>query len=114
MTYICYHDAENRIVYRIPDEPTIHEQRDRRQRLIGWSVSMSYDITRADNVLVGSQWKHPVMGCPNQHFDNRYNRQQVISYFKMHHNPKGVEIDEETYRFLKAQYETQALQNRQA
>jgi hypothetical protein len=112
MIYVYYHDAENRIVYCVPDEPIIHEQRDSRQRLVGRSVSMNYDITRADNVLVGSQWKHPVMGCPNQYFDNRYNRQQVISYFKIHHNPKGVEIDEERYRLLKAQYETQALQNR--
>lgn len=114
MKFIYLHDAENKSVYRVPAEPKVVEQKDRKQRLVGWLVSMTYEITRADNVLVGSQWKHPILGCPNQLFEHRYNREQAISYFHMHHNPSGVEIDEETYYILKTQYETLALQNRRA
>lgn len=108
MHYKYIHDAGNGVVYRLPTDLTVSEQRDRKGKRIGWSVRMEIEITRADNRLINNQWEHPIASIPEQHFDDRYSQEQVISYFHMHHDPHGDEISEDTYSALKQEYEAKA------
>jgi hypothetical protein len=117
MEYKYYHNAELKAVYRAPVQPQLHEIMDKSKRkIIGWAVSMKIEITRADNVLSGTQWKYPIADYPQQSFENignRYDdREIVVSHFHMHHDPNGNEIDENTYLELKTEYEKQARENR--
>lgn len=103
--YKYLHDAKNRIVYQVPAEPDVNEQKDRRGRRTGWSVNMRVLITRADNKLNGNQWQHATSSYPRQAFDAHYEKSQVISYFLMHHTPDGDPISQEEYVELQAQYD---------
>ena len=47
--YKYIHDIENRIVYRHPEEPNVQEEKDRKGNRIGWWISMTVDITKAEN-----------------------------------------------------------------
>lgn len=107
------HNAELKTVYRFPVQPRAREMMDKSKRkIIGWNVSMEISITRADNVLSGNQWKYPIADCPQQYFENignRYNnREIVVLHFHRNHDPKGTEIDKDTYLKLKTEYENQA------
>ena len=104
--YKYRHDIANRTVYRFPSEPTVLEQRDKKGNRTGWSVKMAIDITRADNKLNGSQWKHATSAYPSQQFDPHYKtKAEVVSYFLMRHAPDGGEITEEQYELVQANYE---------
>jgi hypothetical protein len=105
------HDAQSRTVYRYPAGPNIRETvggRGRVKKRTGWDVDMWIDITRADNRLVLNQWEHKIGEVPTQSFDSRYDREQAISYFLMHHAPRGAEITESEYERLQAEYEAEA------
>jgi hypothetical protein len=103
------HDEANKIVYRYPTEPAVEETTGRGSRKrIGWSVHMEMSITRADNRLHGNQWEKPTSVLIRQSFDANHTRDQVISYFHMHHAPDGIEISEEAYVSLQAAYEAEA------
>lgn len=102
------HHAGNEVVYRFPINPKVSEQRDRKGERINWSVRMEIEITRADNRLINNRWEYPVASFPEQHLDARYSREQVISYFHMHHSPHGDEISEDAYKVLKQEYEAKA------
>lgn len=109
MHYKYIHDAENRVVFRFPINPTVSEQKDNKGRRISWSVQMEIEITRADNRLVNNRWEHPIASFPQQHFEaQRYSQERVISYFHMHHDPRGEELSEDAYSSLKQEYETMA------
>jgi hypothetical protein len=99
------HDAMARVVYEIPHEPTVIDQKDNRGRRVSWSVSMEIRITRADNKLNGNRWEHATSAYPTQSFDAHYTKEEVISYFLMHHEPTGESISREQYMELQAQYE---------
>ncbi len=106
--YKYLHDVSARTVYRVPIEPQITEQKDKRGSRIDWRVTMTYRITRADNELTGHQWKFPTSSHPVQHFDSHYGREGVASYFRMHHEPNGNEITETEYKALHEKYEAEA------
>lgn len=106
------HDQENKTVYKVPNNPTVHEVRDKKGKLTSWSIHMEVDITRADNVLRANQWKHPTSSYPRQHFDNRYDRDEAIHYFKLNNEPDGTEISEADYTVLQRAYEATARMNR--
>lgn len=112
MTYRFFHDIESNTVFRVPFEPDVLELRDTKGRLVGWKVSASIDVTRADNVLVNNRWKHRVLDPRQQTFEARYNRNEVVSFFQLRNLPKGTEIDEQAYLALQAEYQRRAEQNR--
>lgn len=103
--YKYIHDSKDRIVYQIPNEPMVIEMTDRRGNRVGWSAKMEILITRADNKLNGHRWQHATSSYPSQPFDAHYTREDVISYFLMHHAPNGESISREQYEGLQAQYE---------
>lgn len=103
--YKYLHDATARIVYQLPSEPIIIEQKDRYGKRTGWSADIEIRITRADNKLNNSQWQHATSSNPNQYFDAHYHRAQVVSYFLMHHTPIGEDITQEQYTELQNEYE---------
>lgn len=107
------HDEANKIVYRYPTEPTVIETTSgRNKKRIGWNVHMEMSITRADNSLNGHRWDKPTSEHVRQSFDAHYTRDQVISYFHMHHAPDGDEISEDVYVSLQAAYEAEARARR--
>lgn len=116
MKYKYYHDANLKAVYRVPLDPQVHETMDKRKRqIIGWTVSMKIEISRADNVLSNGRWIYPTADYPSQSFENignRYNRERVVDYFHMHHDPKCEEISEDAYVALKKTYD-EHMTNRQ-
>ncbi len=116
MNYKYYHDAELKAVYRVPLTPQVNATMDKLKRnIIGWSVNMTIEITRADNVPTSGRWKYPTTDYPTQYFENignRYNRKMVIDYFHRHHDPKGEEISEDEYVSLKKTYEEQSRNNK--
>lgn len=105
------HDAENRIVYQAPAEPTVVEQMSNRGLRIGWSARMEIRIICADNRLIGTLWQHATSAYPTQTFDPRYSKEQVISFFLNRHTPQGIPITREQFDQLQAQYEASAKQH---
>ena len=59
-------------------------------------------------MLTLNQWKHKTSDYPGQSFEPRYRRDEVISYFLMHHAPAGDDITEAEYVALHAQYDAAA------
>lgn len=105
------HDSEKHAVYKVPSELTITEQKDGRGKRTGWHVTTQIEITRADNVLT-VRWKYPVRSNPIEHFDARYERFQLPSFFWMHNEPPGESISEAQYESLREQYDSLARQNK--
>lgn len=103
--YKYIHDAQNRVVYKIPNEPTVIDQNDKHGKRTGWSVNMEILITRADNRLNSHRWQHPISAYPSQSFDAHHTKEEVISHFLMSHEPDGDDISLEQYTALQAQYE---------
>ena len=116
MTMKYYHDANAETVYAMEMPPSVTEQKDKRGRRTGWYVSGRITITRADNALLQPrpQWKYRVLDFPTQSFDahDSDSESDVIGYFLMHHEPKGLGIDAETYKKLHAEYEAKARKNK--
>ncbi len=102
------HSSPKLTVYKYPVEPSVIEQKTKKGKRIGWTVSMEVRVTRADNVLTQNRWKYPTSEYPRQPFDPRYSRDEVISYFYMHHVPDGDDITEAEYLALSARYDTNA------
>ena len=112
MIHKYFHDTQNKIVYRI-DEPSINEEKDGRGQRRRWHISTDVHITRADNVLIGSQWKHNVLRPRRKYFNRKYSREDVIGYFMSRVYPQNcLEISSEEYEVLQRQYETEAKNNR--
>jgi hypothetical protein len=112
MDYKYYHNSETQTVYRVPTQPNVTEERDSKTRkLIGWTISMSIVLTRADNTLINNHWKYSCGEHPEQFFPARYNLDSAISYFYDRHTPRGDEIDQVKYQALTAEYETKARNN---
>ncbi len=109
--YKYLHDQDARTVFRVPMEPQVNQQM-RRGKPVGWHVSMEFSITRGDNFMEGSQWKYPTSAYPVQHLDAHYTREQAVSYFRMHHEPRGSEISEGEYKLLHEKYENEAKSRR--
>ena len=109
--YNYLHDQNARTVYRLPAEPLVIEQTKRGKRM-GWRVTSECRITRADNWLQNGRWKYPTSDCPVQHLDARYTKEQALSYFRMHHEPRGEEIGADEYARLHLQYEIEAKSRR--
>lgn len=105
------HDIEQRTVYKIPSELSITEQKNSRGKRTGWHATAQIEITRADNVL-RARWKYPVRSHPIEHYDARYERFQLTSFFWMHNEPSGESISEEEYESLRERYDRLARQNR--
>lgn len=103
--YKYIHDAAARTVYQIPSEPTIIEEKNKRGKRVSWSANMKILITRADNKLNGNRWKHATSSYPTQSFHAHYTKENVVSYFLMHHAPNGEFISPEQYAELQSQYE---------
>lgn len=104
MDYMYIHDAESRTVYRLPRTPTVTE-RNKRNRLVGWHISIGIEVTRADNILMGNTWKYPVRYYREQVFLAATDtRQSAINYFLTNHTPRGLVIDQMTYEGLLQQY----------
>ena len=64
--------------------------------------------TRADNELTLNRWKYASSDYPTQTLPAHYQRDQVVSYFLIHHAPRGEDITEDEYRVLHAEYEAAA------
>jgi hypothetical protein len=92
------YDPEALTAYQFPNEPRVTEECDRKGKRTGWRVEMEVEITKRDNRLIGNRWVDPVADFPTQQFAPHYNRDQVISYFHVNHDPRGVEISEQEYR----------------
>lgn len=107
--YKFVHDAASRIVYRYPAAPDVQEKTDKRGRRTDWYVTMDVLITRADNKLIGNRWQHATSDYPRQYLGAQYTREQAVTYFMMHHAPRGDEISETEYEKLHAEYEAEAL-----
>jgi hypothetical protein len=110
MDYKYIHNSQEKQVFRMPSVPNV-DRAEKSGKLIGWDVRMEIDVTRADNILNGSQWKYPIKNFPKQHFDNRYTEQQVISHFLNRNTPAGIEIKKEEYIAIKEAYEIDAKSN---
>ena len=102
-------DAEARIVFQIPSEPMVIEQKDRRGKTRGWSVNVDIIIIRADNTLNGNRWQHGTSSYWNQSFDARYTQDNFVSYFLMRPAPNGESIPRKQYLELQSQYEVIVL-----
>lgn len=105
------HDATNRIVYQVSDEPTVVEQTSNRGLRTGCTVRMEIRITRADNKLVGTQWQHATSAYPTQTFGPHWSKEQAISFFLNRHTPQGIPITREQFDQLQSQYEAIAQQH---
>jgi hypothetical protein len=106
--YKYLHDQSARTVYKFPAEPEITEQTDKRGSLTGWRITMSCEITRADNWLENGRWKYATSDYPVHNSDSRYTREQAVSFFRMRHEPRGEEISAEGYERLHREYENEA------
>lgn len=109
--YKYLHDSSARTVYKFPAEPWVTERSQSGKRA-GWHVTMECIITRADNWLANGRWAHGTSSNPVHHLDAHYTREQALSYFRMHHEPKGVEIDRDEYERLHGEYEREAKTRR--
>jgi hypothetical protein len=73
---------------------------------------MHIALTRADNVFLNNHWKHACGELRSQEFDaNRYSRELAVSYFLTNNTPKCDEINQDTYKSLKSEYEIQSSAN---
>ena len=112
VAYKCFHDPQNKIVYRV-DEPSITENKDRRGKRRSWYIRTEVHITRADNVLIGGWWKYKVFDPRGEDFNRKYSRKDVVKYFMGRVYPENcLEISSEEYEILQGQYETAARNNR--
>ena len=112
MAYRHFHDSQNKMVYKV-DEPSIIENKDKRGQRSSWYISTKVHITRADNVLTGSQWKYKILDLRYKYFKPKYSRENVIEYFMSRVYPRNcLEISSEEYDVLQKQYETDARNNR--
>ncbi len=109
MAYKYFHDAIAKTVYRVDDDPNILENKDGLGRGRPWYISTKVDITRADNVLIKNQWRYETSKIHAEHFDRKYSRDEVISYFMSRIYPHNcTEITSEEYDALKTKYDTEA------
>ena len=104
--YKYRHSPDEKTVYKFTSQPTIHEERNAKGKRTGWFAYIDVDITRADNRLKLNRWLYPTSDRPTQHFDYRYDKEQVAMYFLSHHSPQGSEISEEEYVRLRDKYES--------
>lgn len=109
--YRYIHDNAARTIYRFPSEPQVVEQKNRGKR-VGWRITMDYIITRADNWLEGGSWQFPTSAHSIQHLDAHYTRDLALSYFGLHHEPKGEAISIKEYERLHAEYTAEASSRR--
>jgi|SRR3972149_8933044 len=110
MNYKYFHDLQSKIVYRIKD-PDIRPKT-KRGNLIDWHISTEIDVTRADNVLSGSQWKYATSEYPRENYEPKYSKEDVISYFEHRFYPSNCrEISSAEYDILQKQYEIEARNN---
>ncbi len=109
--YTHLHDKAARTVYRFPAEPHVTDE-EKRGKHVGWRVTMECTITRADNWLEHGRWKYATSAYPVHHLDGHYTREQAVSYFRMHHEPRGEEVSVEEYERLRAEYEAEAKSRR--
>ena len=116
MGYKYYHDAAAKTVYCLEYPPIVAEEKDRRGKRTGWIVQGEIIITRADNMILpeSHRWKHRVREHPQEHYDARDDRGTVVEFFETHYLPNHTEVDEQTYRTLRDQYEQTARQNKPA
>jgi hypothetical protein len=116
MNYKYFHDIDNKVVYRVPLDPTIREDRNRSGKTVtGWTVSVFVDITKAENRLINNIWEEAVRIQWEQSFENignRYNGEMVVEHFYNNHFPRCLEIDEAEYESVKQEYEKQARLNK--
>lgn len=112
MSYKYIHNSQDKQVFRMPLTPSVDRKTDNKGRHTGWYVRMEMDVTRADNVLNGSQWTYPIKERRDQYFDGqRYTEQQVIDSFLARSKPDGVEVEKEEYIEIKESYENEAKSN---
>ena len=106
--YKYIHDIENRIVYRHPEEPNVQEEKDRKGNRTGWWISMTVDITKAENKLHNNQWDYPTSAYPRQHLHVQYPKEIAIYHFMNNHAPRGAEILQAEYEKLHTEYDAEA------
>lgn len=106
--YKYIHDRENRIVYKHPEKPNVQEEKDRKGNRTGWWISMTVDITKAENKLHNNQWDYPTSAYPRQHLHVQYPKEIAISYFMINHAPPGEEISQSEYEKLHKKYDAEA------
>lgn len=99
------HDEANKRVYKIPTSPTVTERRQGRgSKLVGRDVRMNVEVVRADNLLVGNQWKYPTLEPLHQFLESKYSEDEAVYYFTRNHEPRGVKITREQFDALAKQY----------
>jgi hypothetical protein len=103
MEYTYYHDAENKIVYRLPMTPDVSEVREK-HNFVGWLVRLEISVVRADNKLVNGRWTEPWSEFPQQEFSSRYTKELAVSYFYNRQTPKCELIDQTLYDRLAEEY----------
>jgi|ERR1043165_1038238 hypothetical protein len=114
MSFKYYHDAGKKVVYRMPAEPTVIEQKDSEGRRTGWTVQSEIGITRANNAPIPTshQWKYRLHENPQEYYDAKDSRADVVGFFNTQHVPNCLEIDHDTYDKLRKEYENEARQNK--
>ena len=110
--YKYFHDADKRIVYKIPERPSVIDMKDDNTgRRNSWFVDMEVHITRADNKMVNGRWQHNVFLHPSHSYEPNEKRDDAEFYFLQSNRPKGVEILEAEYEWLHIEYEAEARFN---
>ena len=106
MSFIYFHAAAARRVFKVPTTPEISG--DERS---GFRVSITYSDIQASNRIVPStgQWNTTVQPYVEQAFSPIHTKQQAIEYFMARHCPKGEAITEAQYEALAAAYEAEAM-----
>ncbi len=113
--YRYFHNARDRSVHRYNCDVRVEPNRGPRGgRSIGWYVSTTEDIARADNVLTGNRWRYNTSQIYSRSFEPKYSKDEAIEYFLqhvLHHGPHVREIDAAEYERLRQEYEAAALKN---
>lgn len=98
-----YHSEKQKTVYAAED-PHVRSKKATKGEIIEYIISMEIEITSA-NYSPGDR----VRSYPQEIYDARKdNEKNALGYFLLNHEPRGKEIDKETYLKLRTQYEKEA------
>jgi hypothetical protein len=106
-----YHDKLSQTVYYAPPSPDVCLIKGKGGGLGIWKVSVSIDVTRADN-YIDPTTRRPSQALRHNYRDEyeeyRDRREDAVEYFKTSYYPKCEEISHENYVALVKEYQEAA------
>ena len=85
--YKYRHDQNARTLYKFHTRPRITEPKDTPGKPTNWKITMTVEITRADNWLEKGHWKYATSDLISQDLHSHYTKEQAVDFFRRHYEP---------------------------